>query len=92
MALGLAVFALTIGPWFWGTDWHVYGDEGRQTTSAQEAEALKCAPLVSTHGVLDSYPGEIDIEVRGSAARAHRVADCLRHSPGIVDASTVRSQ
>jgi hypothetical protein len=96
LAVGLiaviSVVALTIGPWFWGPDWHVYGDESRQATSAQETAAMKCTPLLGSVGVLLSFPGEIDIHLHGSAGRADRVARCLRRSSGIIDAGTVRSK
>jgi hypothetical protein len=86
------VLGLTVGQWFWGPDWHVYGDESRQTTSAQEQAAMKCAPFMSSVAVLEIYPAEIDIHLHGSAGRANRVARCLKHSAGIVDAGPVRSR
>jgi hypothetical protein len=88
----IGVLAVSIGPWIWGPDWHVYGDESRLTTSGQEQAAMKCAPMLSSVSVLDSFPAEIDVHLRGSAGRANRVARCLKHSSGIIDAGSVRSR
>lgn len=88
----IAGLALTIGQWFWGPDWHVYGDESTRTTSAQEQAAMKCAPHASSVSVLASFPAHIDIHLHGGAGRADRVARCLRRSPGIVEATAVRSR
>jgi hypothetical protein len=88
----LGALGLTVGQWFVGPDWHVYGDESRATTSAQEQAAMRCAPFRSSVVVLESDPAEIDIHLHGSAGRANGVARCLKHSAGIVDAGPVRSR
>jgi hypothetical protein len=92
LVVAVAVLALTIGPWIWGPDWHVYGDESRQTTTAQEKAAMKCAPWLSSVSVLAISPSKIDIHLHGSAGRARRVARCMSQSPGIVDAEPIRSR
>jgi hypothetical protein len=88
----MGVVALTVGPWVRGPQWQVYGDESRLTTPAQERAAMGCAPARSSVVVLAIFPGEIDISLHGSSGRANHVAQCLRNSPGIIDATAIKSK